>query len=318
MTIVARRDPGLRAVVVRRWPIFLEGGADRSLDRPAHVRAASALRRHRDRLLIVQDDANFVVSLDPHAPDRARAVAFGDEPVRLFDDARGNKNRKLDLEAAIVLDDALVAFGSGSTDRRERIVVVEDLDAIARIDVRHAPELYERLRTPAFAGSEPNLEGALIVGDRLRFFQRGNGAPRDGLAPVDATADLPLEAFRAHLHERVPLPPLEAITRFDLGALAGVRLTFTDAALLDDRVLYLAAAEASPDAVRDGPVAGVALGLVEDERARYAVLEFADGAPFLGKAEGIVVDGGGGFVVVDPDDPASPAELCAFELRGSW
>ena len=43
----------------------------------------------------------------------------------MFDDVRGNKKLKLDLEACIVLPDGrLVAFGSGSSPQREKIVTV--------------------------------------------------------------------------------------------------------------------------------------------------------------------------------------------------
>ena len=40
-------------------------GPDRSLDRPAHVRAGSGLSWIGDRLVLVQDDANFVAVVDP-------------------------------------------------------------------------------------------------------------------------------------------------------------------------------------------------------------------------------------------------------------
>src|SRR5205085_603494 len=85
---------------------------------------------------------------------------------------------------------------------RERIAVLEGaLDAPA-VSVRECGALYRRLREHAeFAGGELNVEGAVVVRDVLRLFQRGNGAARDGRPSIDATGDLPLEAFLAYLED---------------------------------------------------------------------------------------------------------------------
>lgn len=327
---IARRDPALRAVVSDRHSLLYAQGADPGLDRPAHVRAASSVVRVGERLLVVQDDASFLAVVEPGAPQRsiAHPLVAGPGGARQFDDARGNKAFKLDLEAAVVLDDGTVlVFGSGSSPRRESIVVARDLDS-ERPDVRvvHAEALYASLRAcTELSGSELNLEGAIAVGDRIRLFQRGNGAPRGELLPVDATCELSASGLVAYLEGRAPPPPIEDVVRWDLGSVSGVRLGFTDAARVGDRTFWLAAAEASPDATRDGPVAGVAIGVLgPDGDARFADV-LHEGAPFDGKAEGIVfgpTEVGGardrGFVVVDRDDPDSPAELWIFELLGPW
>ncbi|HEX8906906.1 MAG TPA: hypothetical protein VF771_18795, partial [Longimicrobiaceae bacterium] len=65
MTVRARHDPSLAARVVRSVPLLYAAGADPSLDRPAHVRAASSAVRIGGRLAVVQDDANFVAMVDP-------------------------------------------------------------------------------------------------------------------------------------------------------------------------------------------------------------------------------------------------------------
>src|SRR5258706_9547733 len=122
---VASLDERLSATVVRRVPLLYSAGEDEREDRPAHVRAGSGLARCGDKLAIVQDDANFVALFDP-ATERVEAVALprGASGRRQFDDARGNKAEKLDLESCVVLPspagDWLVAFGSGSSRQRER------------------------------------------------------------------------------------------------------------------------------------------------------------------------------------------------------
>jgi hypothetical protein len=307
-------DPELEVLVRERRALHYRDRADPSTDRPAHVRAASGIARHGGRLAIVQDDTSFLAFLDGdevHALPLPHSVSG----ARQFDDARGNKAHKLDLEACVALGDALIGLGSGSTRVRERILVLRD-GAPRLVD---ASSLYAMLRVRTdFSGSELNLEGAALVDGRLRLFQRGNGAPSGGLEPIDATGDLEVEAFLAYL-EGGPVPELRDVLRWDLGSIGDVRLGFTDATAHDGRVYFLAAAEASPDAVRDGPCAGVALGVVEPRGARMARLRLEHGGDFALKAEGLAFDGPrGGLLVVDRDDPSSPAELYRFDLVGPW
>ena len=75
---------------------------------------------------------------------------LGEGGERLFDERRGNKGRKLDLEAGFVLarpdGERLIGLGSGSSPRRERILVVRR--AAGSFDVRSvdAHALYASLR----------------------------------------------------------------------------------------------------------------------------------------------------------------------------
>lgn len=325
----AWHDPALTARVVRSVPLLYARGADAAHDRPAHVRSASGLLRAGDRLAVIQDDANFVALADPSSGQSGViALPAGEGGLRQFDDVRGNKRFKLDLESCVMLDSpaggaTVVAFGSGSTAFREKIVVIRGMEAAER-DVRvvDASPFYALLRgETAFAGSELNVEGAALADGALRLFNRGNGAPRDGLLPVNATCDLYLSGFLAFIDDpsAAPPPPPRGVTQYDLGSIGGLALTFTDAAEWGGRLLYTAAAEASPDATRDGPVAGCAIGIIHGGEARYAVVEDARGARYAGKIEGILPlpdDPARLWAVIDRDDPAAPSELLEVLLGG--
>jgi hypothetical protein len=328
--IHARPDPTLAARVVRSLPLVYAEGADPALDRPPHVRAASGLVRVDGRVAVIQDDASFVALVDP-GTGRARAVTLpaGEGGLRQFDDERGNKRFKLDLEACVMLPDGgremLAAFGSGSTSAREKIVLVRGI-ASSTPDVRvvDASALYAGLRANAgFAGSEMNVEGAAVVGGVLRMFNRGNGAPRDGVEPVDASCDLDLAAFRAWLAapSSAPAPKPETVMSYELGEIGGRPLGFTDVSVRGDALLYAAAAEDSPDATRDGPVAGSAIGIIRGGEARFAVVRDAGGGRYDSKIEGILPhpgDPGRLWAVIDRDDPGTPSELLEIELEGGW
>lgn len=327
----ARHDPALRARVVRMVPLLYAEGADDALDRPAHVRAGSGLAWVGGALAVIQDDAHFLALVDP-ATGLCRAVTLpaGEGGLRQFDDVRGNKRFKLDLEGCAAVPDAggretLVAFGSGSTRRRERVLLVEGLmEGDARVELRDASGFYAGLRdTAEFAGSELNVEGAAWRDGRIVLLNRGNGAPSAERGAVDAVCEVDWAALRAHLADPAAHPPPapERVVQYALGEIDGWRLGFTDAAAVGDALVYTATAEASPNAVDDGPVAGSALGIIgADGEARWTVLVDAEGAGFDAKVEGVARGPRPGtvYVVVDRDDPHRPSELCEVELAGEW
>src|SRR5688572_10489391 len=155
--------------------VFPAAAAERDL--PGHVRAGSALRRWHNRLVVVQDDVHALALLDETTGVvSALALPRGADGRRTFGTALGNKTLKMDLEACVVLPDGrLVALGSGSTPRREHVVVVTGNDDVRILE---GPDFYAHLRSrPDFAGSELNIEGAAITEGVLKLLQRGNGAP---------------------------------------------------------------------------------------------------------------------------------------------
>lgn len=307
-----RLEPKVRGHLGPWSELRYTAGADEAEDRPAHVRAASAVRQFGPVLAIGQDDANFIALRAADGTIAGLPLPRGPGGRRLFGTSIGNKNDKMDIEAAVVLPDGrFVGFGSGSKEARRRLVIVTPAHEVRVFD---ASELYLALAKRAdFAGVELNLEGAVIVGRTLRLFQRGNGAPVDGVQALDATIDLELDAFVAWIDGEGPVPALGVSHRYDLGQVGGVRMTFTDAAALPDgRVVFLASAEASPDTVQDGAVIGCRVGLIDAHGATSYDVVDAAGAMCRTKLEGIepigMRDGALRFVVVaDVDDEAAPA-----------
>ncbi len=316
------------ARVLSRTALRYDAGADVNTDRPAHVRAGSGLcvvdvPGLGPRLAVVQDDAAFIALIDP-ASLRVDVVTLpaGPNGARQFDKRRNNKMDKFDLESvvAVVVSDrpALLCVGSGSAPVRERFVVVRFGDEGPEVRNLKASRLFDELRRRRdFAGDELNIEGAVVVGDRLHLFNRGNGA---GFA-VDAVIDFSLRQLLQHLEDPSvnATPSLGVVRAYDLGSIAGTRLTFTDATLHPDgRTLFLAAAEASPNAVDDGEVVGTAVGILHDD-GRVTLRRLVDetGEPLIDKVEGIAVDPlrpDRAFVVVDKDDADTAAELLVVQL----
>ncbi len=323
-TLQARHVAARSARLSDLHPLTYAAGADPASDRPAHVRAASAVRAFAGGHWIAQDDANFLAIRGADGAVTALTLPAAADGRRLFSERDGNKKLKMDLEAATLLPDGrLCAFGSGSRKARTRVVVV-DARAPTGPSVRifDASALYEALAgCTAFAGAELNLEGAVVVGGALRLFNRGNGTDEaTGQAASDASVDLDVAAFAAYLDGAGPPPALGAVTRYQLGSLGGVRLTFTDvAALPGGQVAFLAAAEASPDAYHDGAVRGCRLGLIADGSVQTFDLRGDDGAACAIKLEGLELAEATPtslrfWVVADVDDPDKPALLGTLTL----
>jgi hypothetical protein len=287
--VTAHRDPSLLARIVEVHPL-------------PGVRAGSALLRVGRRLLVIQDDAWSVVWIDP----RTRAL----KPLAIRGDGGAlSKQDKPDFEAALQMPDGTVyLFGSGSRRNRQRIVRWH-AGTKSSPEIIDGRPIYTAVKRSLQLRHRPNIEGACAIGTQLRLFHRGAGAR------LSATVDLNLDALEG------AAPKVRAHSWHDLGSVGGGALSFTDARALDKkRVLYLAVAEITEDAVTDGPVAGSAVGVLDETGARWTPLIDADGRPSLRKVEGLVLDRGGrsGWMVTDADDPNVPAELCRLKLTGPW
>lgn len=330
--LVCSRDASLCARVTRIVPLLYTDGPNEKLDRPAHVRAGSSLVLIAPHVLaIVQDDANFValVNLDKMHVTSVPLPAdkFG---KRLFDEKRGTKKEKMDLEACVVDDDGrIILLGSGSSAKRESIAVVmlgdkNGIDCGNTHDstcVMNAHTLYACLRNiPDFAGSDLNIEGATRVGDVIRLFNRNNGEVKADVQPVNASCDLNWDHFMDYVSGSSNTAPVPFnICQYALGQLGGVSLGFTDATCADSHVFFSGSAEDSPNSTSDGPVTGSIIGVFRSDGAcRWIEVVDGDNHLFAGKIEGLVVLPGGrtGYAIVDRDSTDIPSELLFLELQG--
>ena len=285
--------------------------------RPRHLSAASGLVHVGDVLYVIADDEHQlgVFSAEGSEPGSLLTVL----PGRLPHATSQRKAAKADLEALTRLPalpgfpyGALLAVGSGSRPNREAGALIE-LDAwevadepAIQVSLRG---LYSTLRArlPAL-----NVEGAFTTAEHFCLLHRGN--KRDS---TNACIRLPLRAALEALAEgRTPgaTAPLDMRT-FDLGAIRGVPLCFTDgAALPDGRFVFTAVAEDTDDSYDDGPCLGAAVGLV-DVDGRVCMLEHLEQCH---KIEGVAARLDDGIIrlllVTDPDDPRLPAEVLTGTL----
>jgi hypothetical protein len=307
----ARFDPALSARIVARQPLTYDADSAQQVG-ARWVRAGSSLARFGKRLMMVQDDALWLAWWDDQGKLRAGALPADASGRRLFDD----KSTKPDFEAAVVVAERLFVFGSGSLPSRERIAIV---GADGGACLLQADALYAELRRePRFAGRQLNVEGALLDADKVVLFTRGNADPAASGAGFDASVELDAHELERYCRapSQAPPPPLRGLEQYRLGDIDGVRLTLTDAALAAGIRYYVAAAEASPDAVADGEVLGTSFGMLDGD-PRYGLILREDGERLRDKVEGLAAGSAPGqwLLITDPDDATRPAELLTLSVR---
>lgn len=293
--------------------------APASPGRPPHLSAASGLVLAGDFLYVVADDEHHL-GVFPATGDAAGellALFPGDLPTTRAE----RKARKPDLEVLTRLPPfaghpggALLALASGST-RNRRSGALLSLEANgAVIDTPHLIDCSGLFETLEHLVPALNIEGAVVVDERLRLLHRGSkGHPQS--ANIDVFLPDVLHALGTS--DSVDTAKLLGIRFVDLGTMAGIPLGFTDgAALPDGAVIFTAVAEDSQNTYEDGPCAGAAVGIL-DRDGRVRVLEPLDATY---KVEGISAqiedDGIRLLLVTDADKENIAARLLTAEIHG--
>jgi hypothetical protein len=320
----------------------IEDASALTFDDGSPVRSASAIAPFGDGWLVAQDDAIHAAWVRPGTITPIQVIDPVDG-VETFSAAAGTKHLKPDFEAACAVPGGeVLLLGSGPSPARMRASLVGPGGFVVA-DLR---PLYLTVAA-AFGLREEqlNLEGACLVGGRLRWFQRANLAAGAATASADVEVSALLAAVRGEADPKTMT--LHGVRRHDLGVAHGVALAVTDAVTLaDGRILVSAAAEDTPNAVDDGPVVASGLALLsqngehpdnkspggndrggndrggkgtDDEGTDGAMPVFAE-IPGAEKVEGLAVqettaDGVRLLAVVDADDYDSPSRRLAIRLR---
>lgn len=296
----------LRRLVLHDTP----GGA-------GHLSAASGLVQIGTQVCVVADDelSLGVFELTSDHPGRLVRLFDGDLPAT----PAQRKAAKPDLEALIALPafaghahGALLALGSGSRANRRRAALLPlGADGALSPPARSVDltELFAPLQ--AHFGAALNIEGGFVAGATFCLLQRGNRG-----TPVNACIGFAWEDTARWLAGAGPAPAPRSVTAFDLGAIDGVPLGFTDgAALPGGGWVFCAAAEDTADSYADGTCAGSVVGVVSAD----GTIERIERLSLVCKVEGIAATAQADrldlLLVTDADDRTRAALLLSAELR---
>jgi hypothetical protein len=302
---------------VRHLRELIVGDADPGVGLAA-LSAASGLVRWGQHLFVIADDETQLARFDLSNGEPGRLIAMFDGPLPRDHQAR--KAAKPDCEALLVLPafaghlhGALMALGSGSRPSRQRAALWA-LDAAGEVDgPARCVDLSALLAPLHHAIADLNIEGGFVQGATLCLLQRGNSA-----SALNARIDLSWPAVQAWLQAADPAPAPLAITPFELGAIDGVPLSFTDgAALPGGGWLFSAAAEETTDSYADGACAGSAIGWVDADGKVVALERLSLRCKVEGISATVVGKAIELLLVTDADDRSQPALLLGASLEGS-
>lgn len=240
----------------------LRSAADPS--RAAHLAAASGLVRAGRFLYVIADDEHHLGRFAVGKKTRGELIRL--LPGTLPAKTKPRKAAKPDFEALVLLPafndfpfGALLALGSGSRPNRQTGVLL-GLDEKGRVITEPSlfdfADLYRCLRIHI---GELNIEGAVVMGDRIRLLQRGNKGS------VNRVIEFELAPLLSALASSRPARLKLALTirTFDLGVIQGVPLCFSDAAALPNGdMVFTAVAEDTGNSYDDGCCVGSAVGVI--------------------------------------------------------
>ena len=267
--------------------------------------AASGLVLIGDTLCVVGDDEQHLALFNQNndGPGKLLRLLPGDLPRK----KKARKAVKPDFEILFQLSaqdetksGLICAMGSGSTPQRMRGAIIDiETGSVTLLDL----QLLFAALTPLV--TEINLEGAVVRGDRLLLFNRGNMTN-----PETCIFETSVAAVTGDASVEVALVKTLALPLID-----GVPLTVTDACSLgDDRFLVSAVAEVTDDSYADGDILGAAIIVLN---ADLEVVRIEPLEPSL-KIEGITArrttTGAEMLCVSDADDPDTPSSLYSASL----
>ena len=207
------------------------------------IGSASGLIYKDNSLLIIGDNSGFLYEYQMDSKDLKRHPLLENPTENTL------KKDKADFEAITYFGDSLYVFGSGSTEKRNKMIHLNYVDKkiIATNDLAN---LYAVMQN--FGDIKPedfNLEGAIYTGESWFLLNRGNGSSHKNvlftIKGKNLTNDFTL------LSNTYKLPKI-----------SGVRSSFTDAVLVGDSIYFLATAEDTQSTYDDGEVLGSFIGRI--------------------------------------------------------
>ncbi|MBO9698794.1 MAG: hypothetical protein J7604_01225 [Sporocytophaga sp.] len=176
------------------------------------------------------------------------------------------KSEKPDLECMTVVTinnyKHLLIFGSGSTDKRNKVFLVKlptkynKNHFVQQFDLT---EFYKLLQSnyEITGGESLNLEAAASDDHHLYLFNRANRKGRNSIMVIK------LEEFIPYLCEGSQLVPFPFVKTYHLPQIGGVPAGFSGASVFGKRLYFTASAEDTDNAYLDGIVAGSHVGIFE-------------------------------------------------------
>jgi hypothetical protein len=229
--------------------------------------SASGLIYQDNKILAIGDNSSYLYEyhIDSNKLERHALAENSEENIP--------KKLKPDFEAITKFQDSLYLFGSGSTENRTIMVQVA-AKSKSVIQSQDLSDLYLAMQSFGKIATEDfNLEGAIFNGETWFLFNRGNGKTNKNVVFTIDGKNLANE-FRIVANE------------YKLPKINGIRTSFTDAILVDDKIYFLATAENTDSTYNDGEVLGSIVGRIDVKKMK---IDFTKKITNTQKFEGITL-----------------------------
>nr|WP_314896496.1 hypothetical protein [uncultured Flavobacterium sp.] len=231
------------------------------------IGSASGLIYKDNTLLIIGDNSGFLYEYHVDSGDLKRHPLIENPSENIL------KKEKPDFESITHFGDNLYVFGSGSTEKRNKMVQVnsENKKVITTTDLA---DLY--LVIQSFGKIKPedfNIEGAIYNGESWFLFNRGNGSSNKNVLFTIEGENL-INDFNILSNE------------YKLPKIKGVRSSFTDTVLVDNKIYFLATAEDTQSTYDDGEVLGSLIGSIN---LKTMEIDFTEKISSTHKFEGLTL-----------------------------
>ncbi|PKB15722.1 hypothetical protein [Flavobacterium sp. 5] len=214
------------------------------------IGSASGLIYKENSLFIIGDNSGFLYEYA--IPSQTLQLH------KIIENASENiiKSEKPDFEAITHFGDKLYVFGSGSTQKRNKMIQINTQEK--EISTNDLTDLYSVMQS--FGEIKPedfNIEGAIYTGEEWYLFNRGNGESAKNVMFTIQGKNL-INEFNI-LSNSYKLPKIK-----------GVRSSFTDAVAIDDKIYFLATAEDTKSTYHDGKILGSFIGCIDTKTMKIA------------------------------------------------
>lgn len=231
------------------------------------IGSASGLFLHDNFLYLIGDNSGLLYEYN------FTDTVLNKYPLLQNPSENAPKKDKPDFESITYFQDTLYVFGSGSTEKRNTMIEF-DLKTRKKTTSNNLVDLYAVMQS--FAGITSvdfNLEGAIYNGQNWYFFNRGNG--REAKNVIFTLHAKKLDEEFSLISNDYKLPKIK-----------GIRSTFTDAILIDDKIYFLATAEDTDSTYEDGEILGSLLGRIDLETMK---IDFTQKISPTSKFEGLTL-----------------------------
>jgi hypothetical protein len=231
------------------------------------IGSASGLLYKDNTLFIIGDNSGFLYEYNLQN-QQLNSHALIENPTENIP-----KKLKPDFEALTNFKDTVYIFGSGSTENRNKMIEF-DLKTKSVLQKNNMTDLYAVMQSFGTIKSEDfNLEGAIFDGENWYLFNRGNGISNKNTI------------FTIHAKKLGEEFALIA-TDYKLPKIKGIRSSFTDAIIVDDKIYFLATAENTNSTYDDGEILGSCIGCIDLKTMK---IDFTQKITATNKFEGLTV-----------------------------